>query len=128
MDIEKLQQELPDVRIGFVLTREGRAWSEEALLHLTGTVNEKFPPKEGIPEDSGILWYAGIQLNDPGFLAAMLRKRPDAFVVLSLPESSVILPGALDTDMIMMQYLEANKDEDVTSWSLLVSIYESEEV
>lgn len=128
MDIGKLQGELPDVRIGFVLTREGRVWSEEALLHLTETVNEKFPPKEGAAGDSGILWYTGIQLNRPWFLAAMLRKRPDAFVVLSLQESSIILPGSLDTEQTMAEYLEGYADEDFSTWSLLVSNYENREV
>lgn len=127
MDLEKLQSAQPDVRVGFVLTREGRAWTEEALAGLTDALNQKFPPKAGIPEDSGILWEAGIQLNDPGFMAAMLRKRPDAFVVISLPDSSVILDGSLDADAAMAGYLEANKDGSATSWSLLASMYAGRE-
>lgn len=127
MDLEKLQSARPDVRVGFILTREGRAWTEEALAGLTDALNQKFPPKAGAPEDSGVLWEAGIQLNDPGFMAAMLRKRPDAFVVISLPDSSVILDGSLDADAAMAGYLEANKDGSATSWSLLASMYANRE-
>ena len=122
MESVNLNGTTPGVRVGFVLTREGRAWTEEALAHLTGTVEEKFPSEPGAA-GSGILWQAGIQLNDPGLLASLLRKRPDAFVVLSLPEKSAILNSALDTEMAMAEYLENNADSGATSWSLLASMY-----
>lgn len=39
MNISTFDDALPDVRFGFVLTKEGRAVAEETLLHLTDIAN-----------------------------------------------------------------------------------------
>lgn len=112
----------PSVRFGFILTREGRAWSEEALLNLTDTVNETWPDGHGEKPGSGILWEAGIKINDPALLANALRNAGgNAFIVLSMPDRSPIIPVTKDGLQHVAGYLDAHAGSGATSWSLLAS-------
>lgn len=115
----------PDVRVGFVLTREGRAWKEEALCELTDDISKKEGRVPGNDPDSGILWHAGLALNAAGFLAELLAIRPDAYIVLSMPEESVILGGPENGTDDIRAYLEQYPDR--SSWSLLVSNWDRRE-
>lgn len=114
-----VQEAAPDVRVGFILTREGRAWKEEALCELTDDINRREGRAPDGDPDSGILWHAGLALNAAGFLAEMLEIRPDAYVVLSTPEETVLLGGPKNGTDAIREYLAQHPDR--SSWSLLVS-------
>lgn len=116
------ESRLPDVRFGFVLTREGRAWSEDALLALTDTVNEKWPPDPDGPADSGILWEAGYLINDPLVLADVLEKHPDAFVALSMKNGTAVLPGNKNGTPTA-EYLKSKAGTGQTSWQILTAMW-----
>lgn len=117
----------PNVRIGFILTHEGRAWSDEGLAFATGMVNEAYPSDSQDPDD-GILWTTGARINEPAFLAALLRTRPDAFVILSMQDGSALIPnddGLAGNDIADL--LESVEDPGRTSWSVLVSVWKNAE-
>ena len=114
----------PDVRIGFILTAEGRVWNEEGLRAATDWVNEKYP-REAKTAADGILWMAGYKLNDPLFLARQLIARPDAYVVMSMSPNSIILPnddGLGGRDYAAALLVAAEKADDATSWEILKAL------
>lgn len=119
MTPDKLRNAAPDVRVGFILTREGRAWSEEGLLAMTDYVNSQYPPEN--PKNGGILWSIGYTLNMPRVLAGLLDVRPDAFIVLSMPEKSVLLGGPSVGTASIRKYLRQYPDK--SSWALLASVW-----
>ena len=123
MTPDELRGIAPDVRVGFILTREGRAWSEEGMLAMTDFANEQYPPETRDIANGGILWHAGYSLNTPEFLAKLLDVRPDAFIVLSLPERSVLLGGPKMGTASIRDYLRAYPEE--SSWKLLASVWTS---
>lgn len=87
---------------------------------MTDRINARFPPPAGANPDSGILWYAGYLLNDPEILAPLLSKRPGTFVILSMPETSVILPcGVNDGAEVMAAALLFHAGDEMTSWEIL---------
>ena len=117
----------PDVRIGFILTEEGRMWSEEGLRAATDWVNEKYPPEGRTPAD-GILWISGYRINDPDFLAKLLEARPDAYVILSMSPNSIVLPN--DDGLAGNEYagalrlLAGESENGSTSWGILKTAVE----
>lgn len=117
----------PDVRIGFILTEEGRMWNAEGLREATDKINELYPPKNKTASD-GILWSMGIALNDPVFLAGLLEKRPDAFIVVSMSPNSPIMPNAdgLGGNDYAAALRTIAEDESChyTSWEIMCAIVE----
>lgn len=129
MNISTFDDALPDVRFGFVLTKEGRAVAEETLLHLTDIANRNWPPPANAPAGSGILWEAGTQINDPGVLGRILRKYPNCIIAISMPERFSLINNANDPKHAMADYLEAAAeiDDEVTSWEIFVDQWEEAE-
>lgn len=122
IDLETLARTPPDVRIGYVLTQEGRVWSETGILYATDLVNRHYPPPENASPDSGILWHMGAQINEPALLAKFLRSRPDAFVILFLPDGTALLPNCTHQEnLVFAGYLDDNTDR--TSWAVLTELY-----
>ena len=116
----------PDVRIGFILTEEGRVWNDDGLHAATKMVDDTYPHEENNPAGSGILWQMGAVLNDPEFLASLLDKRPDAYVILSMSPESILLEndGEAGRDYAaLIRAVAGNYGQDATSWQILSGEY-----
>lgn len=117
----------PDVRIGFILTQEGRMWNADGLRAATDKVNELYPPRNATPAD-GILWLAGHAINDPVFLAQLLTDRQDAYIMMSMSPKSILLPNDDGkAGLIYAGALVENAGDDLdgpTSWEILKAVLE----
>ena len=61
-------------------------------------------------------------VNEPALLAKFLRSRPDAFVILSLPDGTALLPNCTHQEnLVFAGYLDDNTDR--TSWAVLTELY-----
>ena len=118
--------EMPDVRLGFILTEEGRGYSEAGLSYVTDLVNKNYPPKRPENPRDGILWSAGAIINAPNILARQLRRHPDAFVIVSRRDNVYLMPN--EDGQSGLTYADALEiysedcDGDVTSWQIMSDI------
>ena len=123
-DAAMMDAPLPAARTGYVITRDGRAYSEEGLLALTDAFFARYPLPEGAAPDSGILWHAGSRLNDPGLMADILKERPDSIIVLSMPDDIRIFNGADDgLGELLGKCLEAGRDSGRTVWEIMHDLW-----
>lgn len=75
--------------LGFVLTEDGHSWSMEGLEEAAAAISHlrKYSGKCS----TGIFWQMGSVLNDPKYLAWLLRERPAPQIVLETPGCNAVL-------------------------------------
>ena len=121
-----LINEMPDVRLGFILTKEGRGYSEAGLSYVTDLVNKNYPPKNPDSTRDGILWSAGVIINAPNILARQLRRHPGAFIIVSRRDGVYLMPNEDGQSGIMyadaLETFSEDYDYDVSSWQVMSDI------
>lgn len=97
----------------FIVTKEGRAYSNEGLVYVCNMLleNGQVDP-EDIPE-----FMAGKVLNDSKYLAKKLQTNPLSIIVVSTNQGIATINGEANLKRIVKMLL---KDPDRNAWETLV--------
>lgn len=105
----------------YILTEEGRAYSDEGLQYLTALIREQRD------DDSELQFRMGATYNVAAVLAYDLEQNPDAYVAISREDGIVMASGgfvsALSRELTAAALAhETAAQEEKTSWEVACSL------
>ena len=92
-----------------ILTREGRAYSEEGKQYVTDMLTKEF----GV---EGVCLFEGRNFNSKKLLRVFLESNPDTYIVVSTAENIIFIPPENNGKVIKAL---SEEDSDRTSWEVI---------
>ena len=105
----------PPMRRVCILTKEGRQYTPEGLMHVSAQIEERFNVKSPF---AGLM---GGDFNKPEKLLRFLNKFPDMFIVIST-EDNIIYIGDTEFNTKFVEALKANPD--TSCWETALRCYQ----
>ena len=112
MEIKKAR---PPMRRVCILTKEGRQYTPEGLMHISAEIENRFQVKGPF---AGLM---GGDFNKPKELLRFLNKFPDMFIVIST-EDNIIYIGDTEFNTKFVEVLKANPD--TSCWETALRCYQ----
>lgn len=99
----------------YVITEKGNTCGTKAKKH----IQEILAENHGVTNE---LWFVmGAINNDLNGYKAALKKYPDSYTILSLPDDLIILTPECNDEII--ENIDNNNDKTKTTWQLLNELY-----
>ena len=106
----------PPMRRVCILTKEGREYTPEGLMHISGQIEDRFNVNGPF---AGLM---GSDYNKPDNMLSILKKFPDAFIVISTKDD-IIYTGDTSFNAKFIEELKANPD--TSCWETALTCYEN---
>ena len=100
----------------YLLTKSGCGWIQAGINKLADDMNETF-------QEDNIKVISGTDLLDKKKFLEMLKKTPNAYIIISDKTSPVISPT---NNQNIIEFLEYNIDEPETTWEILLALHRKE--
>lgn len=107
----------PPMRRVVILTKEGRQYTPEGLMHISAEIEKRFQVKSPF---AGLM---GADYNKSDELLEVLSDFPNAFIVIST-ENDIIYTG--DTDFNVKLTKALNENPETSCWETALNCYKAQ--
>ena len=107
----------PPMRRVCILTKEGREYTPEGLMHVSAEIEKRFQVKGPF---AGLM---GADYNKPSELLDVLNEFPNAFIVISTEENIIYT----NSENFNVQFTEAlNANPETSCWETALNCYKAQ--